>query len=267
MKLTASIVTFNTDLRELETVLGLLSESCVTTVYTVDNSRSERIRDITAAYPKAVYIPAENRGYGSGHNRAMAIALREGCDFHLVINSDVSFRPADISALVDYMEQRPDVGAVQPCIVGPDGTMHYTVRLLPTPIDPINRRFLPHWFLRRRNDRYELRHLDHSKEFNGPFHQGSFMLMRGDVLREVGLFDERYFMYAEDIDLTRRIHERYRTMYVPFVTVVHAYRRSSYHSLKMLAIHSVNMVRYFNKWGWFSDPGRRRMNAPLLPPR
>ena len=70
-------------------------------------------------------------------------------------------------------------------------------------------------------------------------------------------------MYPEDIDLTRRIHECYKTMYCPSVVVVHDHAQESYKSIKMTFVHIVNMCRYFNKWGWFHDSKRREMNRKL----
>ena len=83
------------------------------------------------------------------------------------------------------------------------------------------------------------------------------------VLREVGLFDERFFMYPEDIDLTRRIHRHYLTACWSGATIIHRHRAASYHSRRMLRIHIVNMIRYFNKWGWIYDPERRDFNRTI----
>lgn len=90
------------------------------------------------------------------------------------------------------------------------------------------------------------------------------MFFRLSAFDKVGLFDERYFMYPEDIDITRRMHKYYRTMYWPKVSVVHAHRAASYKSKKMLKIHMENMVKYFNKWGWFFDKERSEWNKKLL---
>jgi len=73
-----------------------------------------------------------------------------------------------------------------------------------------------------------------------------------------------YFMYAEDIDLTRRMHERYRTIFYPRVSIVHVHRAESRHSFKMLKVHIVSLVKYFNKWGWLFDRQRRRFNRQVL---
>ena len=95
---------------------------------------------------------------------------------------------------------------------------------------------------------------------NIPYLSGCFMLLRTKAVQEARLFDERFFMYPEDIDLTRRIHQNYLTVFFPHVTIIHNHERGSYKSLKMLWIHIINMCRYFNKWGWFFDKERTLVN-------
>jgi len=243
--------------------LDSLGEEYFTKIFVIDNSSSESTREFCNGYRLVEYSASENRGYGAGHNQAIEKSIALGADYHLVINSDIRFEPDIIEPLTEYMERKPDVGMIQPRIVNPDGSPQYTVRMLPSPLDLICRRFLPRNLVRKRISRYELHHFDHTKEFNVPYHQGSFMFLRIDALKKCGMFDERFFMYPEDIDLTRRIHTFYRTMYVPFVTVIHDHRAASYHSCRMLRVHIVNMIRYFNKWGWISDPERRLFNRQL----
>jgi len=91
-------------------------------------------------------------------------------------------------------------------------------------------------------------------------------VFRLDCLREVGLFDERFFMYPEDIDISRRIYasKKWRSVYCPGATVVHAHEKASYKSRRMMWIHIRNMVKYFNKWGWLFDADRRRINREVL---
>jgi GT2 family glycosyltransferase len=90
------------------------------------------------------------------------------------------------------------------------------------------------------------------------------MFLRTEALTKIGLFDERFFMYPEDIDLTRRIHKEYRTVMYPYAEVIHAHAVESYHSKKMLWIHISNMIKYFNKWGWFFDNERKKINQEIL---
>ena len=169
-----------------------------------------------------------------------------------------------IERLITYMDEREDVAMVQPNILNPDGSKQYTCRLLPTPANLIFRRFLPPKMVESMNYKYLLKMFDHKKELNVPYHQGSFLFFRTSCFKKVGLFDERFFMYPEDIDITRRMHREYRTMFWPGVTVVHAHRAVSYKSIKMLLIHMWNMIKYFNKWGWIKDRERKEWNRQLL---
>jgi hypothetical protein len=86
------------------------------------------------------------------------------------------------------------------------------------------------------------------------------MMINGAALREVGMFDERYFMYMEDVDLCRRIHRRFRTIYFPEVAIYHRYAKGSYRSFRLMMHHIVSALLYFHKWGWFFDPERVDIN-------
>lgn len=261
---TISIVTYKTNLDELSNCLKSLNSSHVFKIFIVDNSNEKYIADYCMQFRKVVYIGGENVGYGAGHNKALRQIINSNVDYHLVLNSDVYFDPMILDFLVNYMDLNKDVAQVQPNVVYPDGEMQYTCRLLPTPLDLIFRRFLPKKTVQKMNYRYLLQFNDHKKEMNVPYHQGSFMFFRVACFEKVGLFDERFFMYPEDIDITRRMHKYYKTMFVPSVTIVHAHRAASYKSKKMLKIHMTNMIKYFNKWGWVFDKERRIWNKQLL---
>ena len=166
--------------------------------------------------------------------------------------------------MVDYMENHPEVGLLSPKVFYPNGEVQYLCKMLPSPIDLIGRRFLPQSWTQKRNERFELRQTGYDKEMNIPYLSGCFMLLRTEALKKVGLFDERFFMYPEDIDLTRRIHKEYKTIFYPEAKVIHNHKKASYKSRRYLWIHIVNMCRYFNKWGWLFDKERRLMNRLTL---
>ena len=90
------------------------------------------------------------------------------------------------------------------------------------------------------------------------------MFMRVDVLKKVGGFDERFFMYAEDLDLCRRIGEVSKTMYYPVVSIYHEYEKGSYKNKKLLKYHICSVIKYFNKWGWIFDKKRTLKNKECL---
>jgi len=262
--ITVSIVTYKTETEELQKCLDSLQSELVSKIYVVDNSRQKYLEDFCKGKDKVEYIPDRNVGYGAAHNIAIRKAIAYGSQYHLVLNSDVYFEPSSLQKLVEYMNANEDVAMVQPNVVYPNGEMQYTCRLLPTPANLIFRRFLPKKMVEGMNYRYMLKMFDHKTELNVPYHQGSFMFFRVKCFEMVGLFDERYFMYPEDIDITRRMHRHFRTMFWPGVTVVHAHRAASYKSKKMLKIHMWNMCKYFTKWGWLFDSERSRWNKELL---
>lgn len=262
--LTVSIVTYMTPIAELEKCFGSLHTEVVDKIFIIDNSSKDYLADYCKAKEKVEYIANKNTGYGAAHNIAIRKTLDSGTKYHLVLNSDVYFEPIALKQLITYMEEQNDVAMVQPNIIYPDGSMQYTCRLLPTPANLIFRRFLPQRMVESMNYKYLLKMFDHKTELNVPYHQGSFLFFRNDCFKKVGLFDERFFMYPEDIDITRRMHREYKTMFWPGVTVVHAHRAASYKSKKMLFIHIWNMIKYFNKWGWIIDRERKEWNLNLL---
>ena len=155
--------------------------------------------------------------------------------------------------LLAEMEAHVAVGKIMPKVYYPNGEILCLCKLLPTPMDLIGRRFMPESWNEKRNNKFELRESGYDKILNIPYLSGCFMLLRCDVLKEVGLFDERFFMYPEDLDLTRRIHERYKTLFYPKVSIVHNHAQGSYRNVRLLWIHTINLFRYFNKWGWRSE--------------
>lgn len=258
-----SILVHGTSPDELRKALGCVAaSSVVNTVWVIDNSDDDSLKRVAEEFG-TVYRHVENRGFGAGHNVAIRESLAQGMKYHLVMNADVCWEGDVLSALQSYMDANPDVGIVMPKVRYPDGDLQYACRMLPTPYDLFAKRFLPRCFTRRRMERYLLADADHDRPFNVPYLLGSFLFFRSDALRQEGLFDERFFMYPEDIDITRRIHRAWRTMFWPGVTIVHAHAAASRQNLRMFRIHLTNMFRYFNKWGWFVDPERRRFNRLL----
>lgn len=274
----ASIVLYRTPEDELTNILlTLLQSNVVRRIYVVDNS-PEPLATLPWEKGGAVYtltgdIPyrrieyshiGRNIGYGAAHNIAMRESIYDEVPYHLAINTDIRFEPEVLNRLVAQMELEPLIGMMQPRVKDEQGEMQYLCKMLPTPWDLMRRVVYGKRISRSKaNSRFELKHLDHSRPINAPYLSGCFMLMRTAALEKLGLFDERFFMYPEDIDLTRRIHREYLTLYYPSETIIHAHRRASYHSPKMFWIHATNICRYFRKWGWWRDEERKAFNAPL----
>lgn len=243
-----SLVLYHPDIEEVNAMVNRLQKSSVVhRIFQIDNS-------------------VDNVGYGAGHNKGIRQTIEEGVKYHLVANTDIEFEPGTLEKMVDYMENHPEVGLLSPKVFYPNGEVQYLCKMLPSPIDLIGRRFLPQSWTQKRNKRFELRQTGYDKEMNIPYLSGCFMLLRTEALKKVGLFDERFFMYPEDIDLTRRIHKEYKTIFYPEAKVIHNHKKASYKSRRYLWIHIVNMCKYFNKWGWTTirDSERRQVNSRLL---
>ncbi|MCQ2188718.1 MAG: glycosyltransferase family 2 protein [Paludibacteraceae bacterium] len=265
MRITASIVTYITEREELQKCIDSMLADGIDRIYVSDNSPSDSLRQFCEGLSNVEYIfNNKNLGYGGGHNVAIKKAIANESSYHLVINADVCFEKGVIPAVTNYMEENTDVAMVQPNVLYPNGQQQYTVRMLPTPANLIFRRFLPESWGEKMNDRYLLKFNDHKSEMNIPYHHGCFMFFRVKCFETVGLFDERFFLYPEDIDITRRMHKHFRTMFWPGAVVTHKHGAASYKNNKMLLIHIKNMIKYFNKWGWFFDKERKEWNAQIL---
>ena len=261
-----SIVTYQNDDDILRRCISsVLNANLGTKLYIVDNSPTDKIR-LFCNSPKINYIfNNANVGYSRGHNIAIRKAMEQKSRYHLVLNPDVYFEKGTIEKLYDFMENNPDIGLSMPKILYPDGSVQYLCKLLPTPLDLVRRRFFPaSKYLDKRNFLYELRFTGYNKIMDVPYLSGCFMFVRTEALSRAGLFDERFFMYLEDVDLSRRIHKHYRTVYYPEVSVFHQHEKGSYKNSKLLIYHLQSAIRYFSKWGYFFDKDRQDINTKVL---
>lgn len=263
--ITASIVTYKTDRTELTTVLDCTINSAIEKIYIIDNSPNDELRGFADYAKKIEYVFGQgNIGYGAAHNIAIRKSIESNAKYHVVINPDIKFETGVIEAIAVYMDENEDVGQVMPKVIYPNGELQYVCKMIPTPADLIFKRFLPSSLTKKSLYRFQLKFTDYNMPMNVPYLSGCFMFFRVDALKEIGLFDERFFMYPEDIDITRRMHSLYNTMFYPTVSIIHAHAAESKTSKKMLWIHITNMIKYFNKWGWIFDSERKKINKKLL---
>ena len=257
---TASIVVYNNGLSDIDSLLkGLQADPCIQCWVVVDNGSSDVIREAVQGMG-GVYVRAEeNIGFGRGHNLALKHLAGVDAPYHLVLNPDIEFNADTLGRLAGMMDAAPEVGLVMPRVVYPDGSIQYLCKLLPAPMDLMLRRFAPGIIKRLAQERietFELRNFDYAAPAHIPYLSGCFMFMRRSVLESVGGFDERFFLYMEDLDLCRRMAAKSKLLYWPEVTVTHVHQKASYKSFRILRLHLVAAITYFNKWGWFFDAQR-----------
>ncbi len=263
--LTVSIVAYKNDVHGLKSAIeSSLNTRLNIKLYLIDNSPQDQLRKL-CHHPNCEYtFNNENLGFGKAHNIALRKALSVS-KYHLVLNPDIYFDKGILENLFEYMEKHPDVGQIMPKILYPTGDVQHLCKLLPSPVDLFLRRFFP-WFpgAQKRNKRYELINSGYNKIMNIPYLSGCFMFLRNSVFHEISFFDERIFMYIEDADLTRRIHQRYKTLFYPELHVYHHYHKGSYKNLRLMLYNIHGAFVYFNKWGWFLDDERKKINTRVV---
>ncbi|MGC6399979.1 glycosyltransferase [Sphingomonas sp. FW199] len=260
-----SFVLFGNDRQEIVDAIRQAQAASVRThVVVVDNSEPPLDLAFAREMGATVVATRQNVGYGRGHNVALE-ASREKCRYHIVMNTDLHVEDDAIGRMVAFMDAHPEAGLGMPRVRYPDGSLQRLCRLLPDPRDMVARRLLHRvrWG-RERNQRYEFHNWNYDTVAQFPFLSGCFMILRRSILDCVGHFDERYFLYAEDLDLSRRVRQVSQTLYNPDASVVHEYRSQSRPSLRRIRYAAVSLSQYFFKWGWFIDAERDRINRETI---
>jgi GT2 family glycosyltransferase len=249
-----SIVMFKNDRKVLRNAIdSFLNTSLKVKLFLIDNSPTDGLHDIISDNRVEYIFNPSNPGFGAAHNLAIEKSLSFS-KYHLVLNPDVYFSAGNLEKMFDFMESNQNIGQLMPKILYPDGEMQYLCKTNPTPLDLFVRRFLPKAFkglFEERLKKYELRDRNYNHIiYDVSYLSGCFMFFRTSILKEVGLFDERIFMYIEDADLTRRMLLKARTVYYPEAFVYHHYGKGSYKDFKLMWYNIKSAIFYFNKWGW-----------------
>jgi GT2 family glycosyltransferase len=206
---------------------------CALDVWVVDNASGDGSPELVRErFPQArLIVSPTNGGFSYGNNLALRpIAADPAVDYVLLLNNDTVVPAGALDGLVDYLEAHPAVGVVGPKLLLPDGSLDMACRRsFPTPEVSFYRMTgLARLFPRSpRFGRYNMTHLDPDVETEVDSVVGACMLVRGSILREVGLLDEQFFMYGEDLDWAYRIKQcGWKVVYYPRV-VVHHYKRAA----------------------------------------
>lgn len=249
-----SIVTFNNQsdiVQKLGALSSFFSSPEIKQVIVVDNASTDGTLDILRNYAEReskmrVVALDVNQGFGYGHN----VAIRKASEkYHLIMNLDVVPKTNNImSEMVAMMESRNEIGMLSPLIEFPDGSVQMLTRKQPTVLD-LMLRFLGPGVWSKRQDAFVNKHTGYTTEQKIENASGSFMFFRKTVLDEINGFDERYFLYMEDTDITRSTNVQSIAWFNPKIVVTHEWQREN-HTMGGAKRMVVSMVKYFNKWGW-----------------
>jgi len=235
-------------------------------VYLIDNSPSDELQELTNLSSNIKYIHnPSNPGFGAAHNIAIEKAIKEDSKYHFIINPDIHFDEDVIASMVNYMYDNEGVGMMMPQVLNGDDTVQNLPKLLPKPSHILWRKLKkPKKAYDSFINNYELRFVPKDMVYNAPVLSGCFTLLNLEAIKEIGMYDDRYFMYFEDWDLSRRMHQKYKTIYFPKVSVYHGYESGANKNRKLFMIFIKSAFVYFNKWGWFFDKQRERINREAL---
>ena len=268
-RFSASIVTYRPEPRLFGRALASLATAIVEArrraalgearVFVVDNgpeASRPALEPAMAAWPSQagtleLIAGHGNLGYGRANNLALA---RADSDLHLVMNPDVELEPSALAEALAALGAHPEVGLVAPAAYGEDGRMQYLCKRYPSLWVLFLRGFAPERMRRRHAaaiEAYEMRDVIGEHFLSGvPLASGCFMLARTELLRRVGGFDPRFFMYFEDYDLSIRIGREARVAYVPQARIVHHGGEASRKGPRHVGWFVASAWKFFTRHGW-----------------
>jgi GT2 family glycosyltransferase len=257
MNISASIVLYNSDPTLINELVKSLHFQKVNKVYLIDNSLSNNGLYYTNLINCEYIHNPSNPGFGASHNVGIHKANLANAKYHFIINPDIVLGENVIKIMMNYITNNQNIGLMMPKLLNTDGTIQHLPKLLPSPISIFRRKIKWNkYFL----DRYELRNVPQNQIYNCPIISGCFTLLNLEIINIVGGYDESFFMYFEDFDLSRRVHKKYKTLYFPGAFVTHGYDSGANKNIKLLFAFITSAIKYFNKWGWFFDKERARIN-------
>lgn len=227
-------------------------------IIVVENNSGDELVDLIAAYDQIKLIKSPvNLGMGGGNN--LGIKNSSG-KYILIANPDLVFSPKAIKVLYQYLSTHLEAAIVGPKLLNPDQSLQYSCARFPSIFLPILRRTVIGRMFPFIIEKYLMKKDDHTKIRSADWSLGACLLLRREELF-VGnqLFDERFFMYFEDVDLCRRARlEGKKVIYNPEAVVIHDHMRDSarlpwYRALfsdKIAREHLKSWWKYFQKWGW-----------------
>jgi N-acetylglucosaminyl-diphospho-decaprenol L-rhamnosyltransferase len=202
--------------------LSLATERPVTVIMADNGSTDGAPEEATERYSNARLLRMEgNLGYGTAVNRAVAEITPES-EFVIVANPDVQWGPRSIDLLLEAAERWPKAGSLGPLIRDPDGSVYPSARHLPSLIrGGMHAVVGPFWKSNPWTAEYRQERTEPSERPVG-WLSGSCLLLRRSAFDEVSGFDERYFMYMEDVDLGDRLGKAgWQNIYVPSAEILH----------------------------------------------
>jgi len=197
-----------------------------------------------------IHESEKNLGYGIGHNQAINHYCK---DFHLVINPDVTVDEMAVINAIDYMQNNPQVGMLTPSSQQANGKKEYLCKSYPTVFVLLLRGFAPQKIkilFDKQLLAYELSELPEEINTDIKITSGCFMFFKGEALKSINGFSDKYFLYFEDFDLCIRLEQHWKIAYVPKVKIIHYGGRAGKKGVLHIWLFICSAWQFFNEHGW-----------------
>lgn len=221
-------------------------------IHVVDNNSTDGTSEmVESCFPDVLLNRnKQNDGFAKSHN---FIIGNTSSEYILLLNPDITVVPGSIERMIGFLEEQADVGMVACKLLNEDMSLQYSCRRYPQALTILLRGLgIASWLSNGRDLRhYLMADWDHSSTAEVDWIMGSCILLRRDVVREIGLFDERFFMYYEDVDLSLRVWKKWKVCYFPHSYMVHYHLQQSHKltGLRQKLIHIASAFQFFRKHG------------------
>lgn len=249
MRVSASIVVYKEKIdvlkKSIESFLNLNFEK---ELIVIDNSPSLSLEKFCSGFSNLKYIHSGvNLGFGRGHNLGFK-SLIKSSDIHIIINPDIYFDKQEVENMIKWFVDEKNLSLAVPSVYYPDGKPQFIVRKIPTPITLLKRRLNFNGIFDDFIKEDELERKIPLKVSQIPFAHGCFLIFKSDIFKKLNGFDERFFMYMEDIDIFIRAKKWGSTVWNPDFKVFHEYRKGSSKNIKLLIWHIISAIKFFFKY-------------------
>jgi GT2 family glycosyltransferase len=249
--LSVSIVLFNENFIELTKTIDCFLELPIQKkLFLIDNTRKNLFKN-KFNHEEIEYISSDdNIGFGAGHNKIIH-KIKGLSKFHLILNPDVIFKSTVLTNLIIQLEKDENLSMIAPKVRFPNGLHQYSCRRYPSVQELLARRFI----LLKRLFKFTIsKGIYGDKNLNKPFFAeyitGCFHLYKTYDFVALNGFDERYFLYMEDVDICKKIDKLgKKKLYFPQEEITHVLKQGSSKSIKLFIIHASSAIKYFLKWG------------------
>lgn len=236
-------------------------------VHVVDNNSADGSQEMVETFfPQASLIcNKQNFGFARSNNQ---VIKSTDSQYILLLNPDITVMPKSIENITDFMNKHSDVGALGCKLLNPDKSVQFSCRKFPNALTIFLRGLYTDLLFPNAPifKQYMMADWNHSTIAEVDWIMGSSLMLRREALQEVGLFDESFFMYYEDVDLCLRMWEKWKVCYFPHSQMIHHHLQESHRlsAVRQRLIHIVSAYYFFRKHGLF--PQRKARLRSIITP-